>query len=188
MPKFKIGVFGSAVGVDAEINKKAYEIGKSIGEAGCALVTGGCAAGLPYEAARGIASVSGESIAYVPVSSKAELKADESFPIDLFTDYVFVPEDFLYKDNVVISRKYRNIGSCASCDAGIIIGGRIGTVNEFTNLYDFGKVIGVLVGSGGNSDLIPEMIRKAQKDSGSRIIYESDPEVLVRKIINKLEE
>ena len=76
--------------------------------------------------------------------------------------------------------------TCADCDAGIIIGGRIGTLNEFTNLYDMIKVIGALKGSGGTADLIPKILEEAKKKGGT-VIIEEDPKILVDKVIEEVQ-
>lgn len=58
---------------------------------------------------------------------------------------------------------YHNVLTTAACDAGIIIAGRWGSMNEFTNLYDMGKVIGVLTGTGGIADELPQLLKKISK-------------------------
>jgi len=182
--EFKIGVFGSAVGSTKEIEEKAYQIGKEIAKHNCALLSGGCW-GLPYMASKGAFENNGKTIAYSPGKDLEDHEKNNKFPTDVFTEYVFVPKKIPF-DNYHILRKYRNIVSCAECDAGIIIGGRIGTLNEFSNLYDFGKVIGVLKGSGGVTELIPEIVKTVNKDSGAVIIYENNPLDLVQKVFNEL--
>ncbi|MDO8524671.1 MAG: hypothetical protein Q7R99_03510 [bacterium] len=76
-----------------------------------------------------------------------------------------------------------------TCDVGIFIAGRFGTLNEFTLMYDEGedKVIGLLEGSGGfvDSIIIPS-IRTAEKPSKAEIVIDSDPEDLVRRIFESL--
>ncbi len=178
---YKIAVYGSAVKADENTEKLASELGKEIAQSGCILVTGGCP-GLPHAAAKAAASLGGRTLAFSPSWTLEEHKKD--FPVDGYTEWVFVPDDIRYD---IYSRfKYRNVISCAETDAGIIICGRIGTLNEFTNLYDMKKVIGVLKGSAGITELIPEVIRIANKDNGAVVIYESDPAALVKKVIEEL--
>ena len=62
-------------------------------------------------------------------------------------------------------KKYRNVSSTANCDAGIIISGRWGTMNEFTNLYDMGKVIGILTETSGVADEIKNLSKKINKET-----------------------
>lgn len=73
-----------------------------------------------------------------------------------------------------------------ACDAGIIISGRWGSMNEFTNLYDMGKVIGVLTGTGGIADELEYLMKKVTKKSKAVVIFDSSPDTLVEKIIKTL--
>lgn len=75
----------------------------------------------------------------------------------IFDRLIFIPKDYEFTKNKQVSLKYRNVTSTASCDAGIIISGRWGSLNEFTNLYDMGKIIGVLIGTGGVADELEEL-------------------------------
>jgi len=89
---------------------------------------------------------------------------------------------------VLVCLKYRNVSSVAGSDAGIIIGGRIGTMHEFTGLFDTGKIIGVLSGTGGlTQGYIEGLIEIANKKTDAVVIYESNPELLVDKIIKAYE-
>ena len=78
--------------------------------------------------------------------------------------------------------------STATADAGIIISGRWGTMNEFTNLYDMGKVIGVLTGFGGIADELPSLSKKINKQSKAKVFFSDNPDTLVSEIINELKQ
>ncbi len=181
----KIAVFGSAVGSKKEIEEKAYEIGKELAKQGCIVISGGCA-GLPHAASKGAFENNGKTLAYSRGIDLEDHKNNDIFPSDVFSDYIFIPKDFKYADNKAICGKYRNVMTCADCDAGIIIGGRIGTLNEFTNLFDMKKVIGALKGSEGTADLIPQIIKDANKKGGT-VVIEEDPVLLVKKVIEEVQ-
>jgi predicted Rossmann-fold nucleotide-binding protein len=183
--ELKIAVFGSAIGSKKEIEEKAYIVGKEIAKQNCIVVSGGCG-GLPYLASKGAFENKGKTIAFSPRADLDEHTNKNRFPEDVFSEFVFVPKDFSSLNDKSVCRKYRNVTSCAETDAGIIIGGRIGTINEFTNLYDMNKVIGILKGSEGATELIPQIIESANKKTGSVIIFEEDPVKLVEKIVNEL--
>lgn len=56
-------------------------------------------------------------------------------------------------------------------------------MNEFTVAYDLGKNIGVLEGSGGiTSEAIKALLKDAYKETGSKVVWESDPVKLVEKL------
>lgn len=65
----------------------------------------------------------------------------------------------------------------------MIIGGRSGTLGELAISYDEGKLIGVLTGTGGISDLVADILAACAKDRGARVIYDSDPERLVEALL-----
>jgi predicted Rossmann-fold nucleotide-binding protein len=183
MKPYKIGVFGSAVGATPEIEKNAAVLGEEIAKNNCILINGACL-GLPHIAAMAATKKGGKTIGYTAGTSLKDHLEVQKYPSEGHTELVFVPKSL--KLNKFVARKYRNVMSCDACDAGIIIGGRIGTLNEFTNLYDFGKIIGILEGSGGVTEIIKDVIKIAGKASNSVIIYEKDPKKLVKEIIKQL--
>ena len=83
----------------------------------------------------------------------------------------------------MVRKKYRNVISTANCDAGIIISGRWGTMNEFTNLHDMGKVIGIFTSTGGIADDIFRLSKKIHKPSKAELIFDDSPKKLIGKII-----
>jgi hypothetical protein len=89
-----------------------------------------------------------------------------------------------------MEKKGRNLINIRSCDAGIFLAGRVGTLNEFTIMYDEGdnKTIGLLEGSGGAVDeIIIPMLKKSEKKSKADLIIERDEIILVAKIFINLE-
>ena len=62
----------------------------------------------------------------------------------------------------------------------------IGTLNELTIAYDEKKIIGLLLGTGGASDIFLEVLRKMGK-SNENVLSSDDPNILVEKIIEVLE-
>jgi hypothetical protein len=178
----KIGVFGSGSEFAKEQEAQAEELGKEIARQGATLITGGCA-GLPQMAAKGARKGGGHTIGYSPGHNIDEHTRLHKFPTEGYGQLIFLPEGLLYEDNIYACRKYRNVIACASCDAGIIISGRMGTLNEFTNLYDMGKVIGILAGSKGVADLLPDLLKKIQKKTPASLVFDTEPKALVEKVI-----
>lgn len=181
----KIGVFGSAYGdFDPEVLKKSHEIGATIAKRGHIVITGGCP-GIPHEAAIGAYKITGKTLAFSPARDIDEHKAF-GFPTDSTTEFIFIPKDYLYAGNRAICAKYRNVTSVAACDAAIFIGGRIGTLNEFTIAYDTGKIIGILDNSGGISHHVKLLVKDLNKKTDSKIIYSKEPKELVEKVLGVL--
>ena len=58
----------------------------------------------------------------------------------------------------------------------------MGTLNEFTIAFEDHKPIGVLEESGGTTELIKDIIAKANRGNG-KVVFDSDPKALVKKVI-----
>ncbi|KYC52611.1 MAG: hypothetical protein AMQ74_00678 [Candidatus Methanofastidiosum methylothiophilum] len=82
--------------------------------------------------------------------------------------------------------KGRNVILVRSCDAVISVQGMIGTLNELTIAYDEKKIVGLLSGTGGASDLFLEVLDSMGKDTKS-VITSKNPGILVEKILDLLE-
>ena len=55
------------------------------------------------------------------------------------------------------------------------------------NLYDMGKVIGILTGSGGIADELPSLMKKIAKPTKAKVFFNSSPKQLVDEVINELD-
>lgn len=183
-----IGVFGSSAG---ELNTNlaiSERLGQVLGKLKdqIIVITGGCA-GLPYLVAKAAAN-SGVEVwgfsAHPDYDSHVLAMPDDDHSI--YTKLVYVPESFPFSTVSRARMKYRNVISTATCDAGIIISGRWGTMNEFTNLVDFQKVVGVLTGTGGFADELPALSQKISKEGQGKIIFNDDPEKLIKVLLSEL--
>lgn len=184
--RYKIGVFGSAEGDFNLTLGKAKELGKALGKRNVIVITG-ATTGLPYEtsleAYKGGSKIWGFSAA-IDLENQKELTV--GLDNTIFSKLFYIPRNYQFANDKNVSRKYRNVTSTATCDAGIIISGRWGTLNEFTNLYDMGKVIGVLTGTGGIADELVNLYKKINKKSKAIVIFDTQPEKLIAKIIKEL--
>jgi uncharacterized protein (TIGR00725 family) len=177
--KLRIGVMGSSQGpiIENQDNiAKSIEIGHLIAQAGCILVNGACP-GLPDEAAYGAHEAGGFVLGISPAFSEKEHMETYKSPIEYYDAILFTAMGLMDRDIVNIR----------SSDAVILLGGGIGTLNEFTVAYDEGKVVGVLKGSGGVSDHIPEIVEICKRDMTDNVIIESDPKVLVQKVLQAIQ-
>jgi uncharacterized protein (TIGR00725 family) len=82
--------------------------------------------------------------------------------------------------------KGRNLINVRSSDIVLLMGGAIGTLNEFTIAYDEGKIIGVLEESGGVSDHVREIIEFCKKPTQGSVLYDRDPAKLVERSVQAL--
>lgn len=179
MKRYKICISGGAHGINAEkAAALARKVGEMIAKKGHVLITG-ATTGVPYEAAKAAKKAGGSVIGFSPAGSKEEHTQKYRLPA----------EDSLFDHVIYTEAGYtgRNLLMVRSSDATIIIDGRIGTLNEFTVAFEENEIVGVLEGSGGIADEIRHLLEVAKKGQ-RKVIFDSDPEKLVEKIIKKIEE
>jgi uncharacterized protein (TIGR00725 family) len=172
--KIKIGVMGSSeMPKDKLLIEKAREVGREIARKGCILVNG-ATTGLPNEAAIGAKQEGGMVIGISPAKNIQEHVKIWGLPYKNFDSIVFTGFGF----------NLRNILNIRTSDALVFIRGSLGTLNEFTIAYEDGKIIGVLGGTGGISAFFDELIDICKKETNATIVYESNPDILVKKLVS----
>ena len=122
MKQYKISVSGAAEGQIEEAAKAARIVGREIAKRGSIIVTG-ATKGIPHLAALAAKKAGGVSIGISPAASEAEHKEKYLLPGDKAFDYVIYTKAGYTGRNLLMVR---------SCDATIVINGRMGTLNEFT--------------------------------------------------------
>ncbi len=188
MRKFNIGIYGSAVDEAEVVQEKARQLGKELVKYKdqVIVVTGACL-GLPYEVAKVVSKAGMEVWGYSPsVNLEDQEKSFNNENVSVHSKLIYVPEDFIHADNDLVCKKYRNVMSTADCDAGIIMAGRWGSLNEFTCLTDFGKVLGVLTETGGIADELKSLTEKISKKGSGKVIFNNSPEKLLMEVINEI--
>lgn len=178
MSKYQICVSGAAQGLTVEhAHELAFELGAAIARSGHVLLTG-ATSGLPQYAAKGSHSEGGISIGFSPASSYREHIRSYRLPFHEF-DYInFTGMDYVGRD----------IHLVRSSDAVITVGGRMGSLHEFSTAMESHKVSAVLKGSGGLADFIPTLIENIETIGKHSIIFESDPKRIVERVIAELDE
>lgn len=151
--------------------KKAWEVGNHIAKQGAVLVTG-ATIGIPEWATRGAKAAKGVSIGLSPAGSIREHIKKYHLPTTNMDIIIYTGFDYSGR-NLLLTR---------SADAVIEICGRIGTLNEFTIAFEDKKPIGVLLGTGGAVEEIPHILEVAKRGH-SNVIYDTDPERLVKKVL-----
>lgn len=169
----KIGVMGGATG---KMKKRhldaAHRLGQAIARNNCILITGACP-GLPLAAACGAKQEGGMVVGISPGLSLDEHLFKYESPSDFHDVLVFTGSGLMGREVVNIR----------SSDMVVIIGGRSGTLGELAIAYDEGKLIGVLTGTGGISDLVCDILRACAKETGSRVVYDADSEKLIKRML-----
>jgi uncharacterized protein (TIGR00725 family) len=171
--KYSICVSGAASGETVTASHELAErLGTAIAQQGQVLTTG-ATVGLPYYAARGAKMAGGMSIGFSPAASLREHLRKYRLPRDCFDFISFTGLHYVGRDMYLVQ----------SSDAVITVGGRFGSLHEFTSALEARKPCGVLLGSGGTADLIPQLMEMLEPPEGDLVIYDTDPERLVARII-----
>lgn len=174
---YSICVSGAAAGETVAASAELAErVGAAIAAQGHTLTTG-ATVGLPYYAAKGAKSKGGKSIGFSPASSLREHLHKYRLPHCYFDFINFTGMNYVGRDQYLIQ----------SSDAVITVGGRFGSLHEFTTALEAGKPCGILMGSGGTADVIPQLMDVLEPPHKSLVIYDDDPENLVRRIIEILD-
>lgn len=175
--RYSICVSGAAAGQTVKLSRtKAEALGVAIAKSGH-IVTTGATIGLPYFAAYAAKLHNGTSVGFSPASSLREHIRKYRLPHDVFDFINFTGMSYVGRDLYLVQ----------SSDAVITVGGRFGSLHEFTSALEAHKPCGVLLGSGGTADAIPELIQTLDPAMGDLIIFDDDPERLVSKIVKLLD-
>lgn len=186
--KYNIGIYGSAIVQSEDILTKAHELGKALSKHTITLITG-AGKGLPYQVVSE-AKRKNEKIkiwGFPPVLDKQALEEYTPDDISIYDKITYIPQDYAFASSLSACRLFRNAASTSNCDAGIIISGRWGTLNEFTNLQENGKVIGILTGTGGIADELEGIVGKVQKEGSGKVLFNDDPKELVEAVLAELD-
>jgi hypothetical protein len=170
---YSICVSGAASGATVKDSAKlASEVGAAIGRSGH-IITTGATVGLPYYAAVGAKNAGGTSIGFSPAVSLREHLRKYRLPSDCFDFINFTGLHYVGRDLYLVQ----------SSDAVITIGGRFGSLHEFTSALEAHKPCGILTGSGGTADQIPKLMETLEPPDGDLVVYDDDPDRLVARII-----
>lgn len=176
---YQICVSGAAKGDSVEEGKElARAAGAAIAQAGHALMTG-ATVGLPNYAAEGYKAAGGKmSFGISPASSKVEHVRKYRLPTEAYDVILYSGLHYVGRDSLLIT----------SSDAVISIGGRLGTLHEFTISMESDTPIGFLQGAGGISSQIGALMEAAQPlRPGAIVLFENDPVALVRNLTKALD-
>ncbi len=169
----KIAVCGSSVANSPEVVEKAREIGRQLAKKNT-LVLCGAGPGYPYEAIRA-AFIAGTSVIGIsPAQSKQDHISYYKYPTDSFSQIEYTG----------MGAPARNYPLVYQADAIIIIGGQIGSLNEFSIAFHLKKPIGVLTNSGGITQILDQIVEICNRGmERTNVIFEDDPKQLVDKLV-----
>jgi uncharacterized protein (TIGR00725 family) len=178
MGKYQICVSGAAKGHSAEQGKLLAElVGAAVAKAGHSLMTG-ATTGLPNDAANGYKKAGGKmSLGISPASTKVEHVMKYRLPTESYDAILYSGLHYSGRDALLIN----------SADAVISIGGRLGTLHEFTIAMETHTPVGLLEGAGGVGEQIEQLLKILPNADPDLVIYDSEPDKLVERLTHMLD-
>lgn len=176
--KYQICVSGAARGKTVDEGQKlAEQIGAAIARAGHSLMTG-ATTGLPEYAATAYKKAGGYmSLGISPASTKVEHVLKYRLPTMPFHSILYSGLHYVGRDALLVN----------SSDAVVSIGGRLGTLHEFTIALETDTPIGFLCGAGGVSEAIPALLKILPNADPGLVLFDEDPDELLKKITDLLD-
>lgn len=177
---YQICVSGAAKGHSVEEGKElAVLAGAAIAKAGHSLLTG-ATVGLPNYAAEGYKAAGGKmSVGISPAATKIEHVLKYRLPTEAYDTILYTGLHYIGRDALLIN----------SSDAVISIGGRLGTLHEFTIAMETDTPIGFLQGAGGISEEIKAILHAAGENrTDDKVIFSPEADDLLAQLIKILNE
>lgn len=170
---YQFCVSAASKGASAEEGKNiAHDAGQALAAAGHTLITG-ATVGLPDEAAKAYKTAKGKMCLGVsPATSKIEHVMKYRLPTDPYDVILYSGLHYVGRDVLLIN----------SCDAVISIGGRMGTLHEFTIALETGTPIGIVQGSGGISTEIMDILHAAGRRAGDDVVFGETAEDVIKQL------
>lgn len=176
---YQICVSGAAKGETVELARdQAAAVGRAIAEAGHTLMTG-ATVGLPNYAALAYKAAGGKmSVGISPAASKIEHVMKYRLPTESYDVILYTGLHYIGRDTLLVT----------SSDAVVSIGGRLGTLHEFTVAMETRIPIGFMEGTGGVSEHIRQILEAAEEASNEHVSFDTDAVALVERIVGQLDE
>ncbi len=176
---YQFCVSGAAKGKSVEEGRElAIAAGASIARAGYSLLTG-ATVGLPNYAAESYHAHDGVmSVGISPAASKVEHVLKYRLPVEPFDTILYTGLHYIGRDTLLIN----------SSDAVVSIGGRLGTLHEFTIAMETETPIGFLTGAGGVGEEIHDILRAARPVNSDNVVFSEDPDELIAMLTRLLNE
>lgn len=174
---YQICVSGAAAGKSvAESKDEAVALGEAIAKSGNVLLTG-ATVGLPNYAAYGCKKAGGMSIGISPAATKLEHVKKYRLPTENYDFILYTGLNYSGRDSLLVH----------SSDAVLSLGGRLGTLHEFTVAMESDTPIGFLNNTGGVTDIIDYIVTTAGKQYYQDVIYSDEPEDLLKQVLKELD-
>lgn len=174
--KVRIGIIGAAAdNIHKDIKNAAVRLGELIAAMEYEAATG-TSIGAPHIVISKAKELGAKTIGFSPDSdSKVHTQRYDNAPFSCFDKVFFIP-----------GFTKRSIRFIDSCDAIIVLGGRMGTLSEYTIAFEENKPIGVLTSSGGIASQLKKITALCTKHRKEPVFFYSDAEKLFRRLVEYL--
>jgi uncharacterized protein (TIGR00725 family) len=175
---YQICVSGAAKGKSVEEGRELAEgLGRAIAKAGHTLLTG-ATVGLPNYAAEAYKAAGGKmSLGISPAASKIEHVLKYRLPTKAYDTILYTGLHYIGRDALLIN----------SADIVVSVGGRLGTLHEFTIAMESDTPIGFLQGAGGISSEIVDILHAAGERRAKNVVFADKPDELIKEVVKILE-
>ena len=176
---YQIAISGAAKGESVDEGKDlARAMGEAIAKAGHSLLSG-ATVGLPNYAAEAYKQAGGRmSVGISPAASKVEHVLKYRLPTEAYDTILYSGLHYIGRDTLLIT----------SSDAVISIGGRLGTLHEFTIAVESDTPIAFLQGAGGVSQEIQTLLTLAHPlRESTEILFNDSPDDLIAELTHLLD-
>ena len=176
---YQIAISGAAKGDSVEEGRSlASVLGAAIAKAGHSILTG-ATIGLPNYAAEGYKKAGGlMSVGISPAASKIEHVMKYHLPTEAYDTILYTGLHYIGRDTLLIT----------SSDAVVSIGGRLGTLHEFTIAVESDTPIAFLQGAGGVSQEIQTLLTLAHPlRESTEILFNDSPDDLIAELTHLLD-
>lgn len=176
---YQICVSAAAKGSSVDEGRHLAEAaGIALARSGHALLTG-ATVGLPNVAAESYKKNNGHmSLGISPASSKIEHVMKYRLPTEAYDAILYSGLHYIGRDTLLIN----------SSDAVISIGGRIGTLHEFTIALETKTPIGFIEGAGGVSAEIMDILHAAGRKPGDDVVFGETADAVLKELVRILDE
>lgn len=176
--QYQICVSGAAKGESVQQGYRlAEEVGAAIARAGHSLMTG-ATSGLPDYAAKGYKKAGGHmSLGLSPAATKVEHVLKYRLPTEDYDVILYTGLHYGGRDALLVN----------SADAVVSIGGRLGTLHEFTIAAETHTPIALLESAGGISAQIPKLLEMLPNAKSDLLIFDEDPDKLITRLTHMLD-
>ncbi len=176
---YQIAISGAARGESVEEGKLlASAMGEALAKAGHSLLTG-ATIGLPNYAAEAYKKAGGSmSVGISPAASKVEHILKYRLPTQAYDTILYSGLHYIGRDTLLST----------SSDAMISVGGRLGTLHEFTIAVESDTPIAFLQGAGGISQEIHSLLDLAHPlREQTEILFNDNPVDLIQELTKLLD-